>query len=135
MCVCECFVLCVGENSNGVLGQGLGTGIFNPATDVPLPEPVTQLSVGGRHVCVLMVSGNVSCWGPNSMGQLGVDPDVFPVMSTPTPPLPLALPGIEVSTNVVHTCVVLNDNSLRCFGSNACVDGLSFPLLTRVIVS
>ena len=33
--------------------------------------PVTQVSAGGSHVCAVMASGTLRCWGSNDYGQLG----------------------------------------------------------------
>lgn len=39
---------------------------------VALPEPAKRIVTGGDHVCALLASGNVACWGENDSGQCGV---------------------------------------------------------------
>ncbi|HNM03057.1 MAG TPA: Ig-like domain-containing protein, partial [Leptospiraceae bacterium] len=67
-------VKCWGDNSSGQLG--IGSRIPN----VPSPElsysldfgsPVTKITAGSSHNCVLLANGGVKCWGDNSSGQLG----------------------------------------------------------------
>jgi alpha-tubulin suppressor-like RCC1 family protein len=53
----------------------LGTGVFEQASDVPLPVAgdvlFTQLSVGGYNVCGLDASGVAWCWGYARSGAIG----------------------------------------------------------------
>ena len=67
-------VSCWGTNDSGQIGTGIRSPNFPYV--VPTPTAVrgvagaTAVSVGGGHSCALR-SGKVSCWGDNSLGQLG----------------------------------------------------------------
>ena len=80
----------------------------------------TAISVGGTHVCALLQSGTVLCWGSNSNGQLGNGTtSMFPA-STPTP---VGVTGISttiaLATGSLHSCALLGDGSMRCWGANS----------------
>src|SRR5262249_5032800 len=74
-----------------------------------------SLSAGQEHTC-LARAGLLYCWGDNSAGQLGTG-DKQP-RTTPT-----LVPGVDgvvsVATGAQHTCVLLSDGGVACFGSNA----------------
>ena len=67
---------CWGSNESGNLGDGSLTARSQP---VPVQGVggVVQASAGARHTCALMLSsvnqsGQISCWGDNAFGQLGL---------------------------------------------------------------
>ncbi len=110
--------LCWGENDEGQLGDG------NPSVDSPTPGPVSGLgsgvagiSAGGRHTCARMTSGDVRCWGENSLGQLGTGSFSSPVLE---PHTVTGLGGVAtaVATGPGHTCASLDDGTVRCWGGN-----------------
>ena len=87
----------------------------------PKPFKATVLSVGGKHVCALGVSGDVYCWGENSTGQCGQDP-ADPKFEDVPGPLPISGPvsGIkDVQTGDEFGCSLKDDGSAYCWGSNA----------------
>ena len=82
-----------------------------------------SLAAGSEHTCAILDDGNMSCWGANSFGQLGTG-------STTASPSPVGVsfvnPGgvttlypVSVSSSQYHTCAVLNDGSVQCWGDNA----------------
>ena len=69
-------VRCWGYNTSGQLGYGHTNNIGDdelPSTagDVDVGAPVSQVSAGQSHTCVVTTAGTVRCWGYNSPGQLG----------------------------------------------------------------
>jgi len=79
---------------------------------------VTQIATGGFHTCALLSDGTVRCWGFGELGQLGhgsfsdrLNPvEVLASASTP-------LGGvIRIATGAAHTCAVLDDGTVRCWG-------------------
>jgi alpha-tubulin suppressor-like RCC1 family protein len=69
-------VRCWGRGNLGQLGYGNTESIGDDevpavAGDVNVGGPVARLAAGKVHVCALMVSGNVRCWGAGESGRLG----------------------------------------------------------------
>jgi alpha-tubulin suppressor-like RCC1 family protein len=108
-------VRCWGANQVGQLGDGTET----PST-TPVPvtgiTTATAISAGAGHTCALLTDGSVTCWGTNSNGELG-DGGVAAGWST----TPVAVSGLTgaagVSAGGIHTCAVLSDGTVRCWGA------------------
>ncbi|MCP4523651.1 MAG: prepilin-type N-terminal cleavage/methylation domain-containing protein [Candidatus Gracilibacteria bacterium] len=118
-----------GNNSLGKLGFGA---LSNDYENIPIPlETLTfgssvslqqetgsfpRIYTGKNHACALAADGSVSCWGENSSGQLGNGTTT----STDTPVLVTDLLGPVVSLGLHsdHSCAVINDGSIQCWGSN-----------------
>lgn len=110
-------VNCWGLGESGQRGDGT-TNTF--ATDpVPVSGITTAVAVaaGYSHACALLANGAIRCWGSNVDGQLG---------SPSTPPggssVPVAVADIAgavaIATGAFHTCALLQDSTLRCWGRN-----------------
>lgn len=71
---------------------------------------------GAHHTCAVGRDGGLACWGDDEYGQLGGDamlpgrPDLVRVA------LPSGRTALAVSAGVVHTCAILDDGSLWCWG-------------------
>ncbi len=76
--------------------------------------PAVALSAGTGFTCGLDAAGAVFCWGANAAGQLGTG-DFEPRLA---PSTPVALPGParEVATGDAHTCALLEDGRVFCWG-------------------
>ena len=115
---------CWGYNVNGELGLGntakLGDDeAITSAPPVPLGGSASAVSVGNHHICALLTSGSVRCWGSNIAGQLGLgNTDVVGDNETAgaVPVVPLGAPAIGISAGGVHTCALLASGSVRCWG-------------------
>src|SRR5205823_3502286 len=124
-------VRCWGQNDYGQLGDGTLT-----PTIVPNRTPVqvfgittaVVVSAGGFHTCALLADSTIRCWGQNNYGQLGdgtttnaVSPITTPASPRPTP-MPATVTGITtavaVEAGALHTCALLRDGTLRCWGDN-----------------
>jgi alpha-tubulin suppressor-like RCC1 family protein len=108
-------LVCWGNNFLGQLGDGtetdrpLPTAVQQPAT----PAPV-QVSVGVAHSCAVYDDGTARCWGSNGSGQLGrlpTDP-----RSTPGEAIDLPGPVASITAGSEHTCALLDDGSVWCWG-------------------
>ena len=90
--------------------------------DVEVGGLVAQIATGENHTCALLVGGKVRCWGANNVGQLGY-PGVDAVGDDETPasmpPVNLGGVAVQLDAGEGHTCALLDDASLRCWGANS----------------
>jgi len=111
---------CWGHNSHGQLGDGTWTTQYSPVTvSLPSGRTATAVAVGGAFTCAIVDNGSLYCWGSNFDGQLG-DNASNPVDSN----IPLHVDlgfgrtAVAVSNGYAHVCAILDDGSLKCWGSN-----------------
>ena len=119
-------VLCWGENFYGQLGQGDTTNYGDNETlatlfPINLGGDATMLALGRSHTCALMDDGGVKCWGRNLYGQLGRG-DIAHIGDDEEP---ADISNIELDGTVTwisagdyHTCAVVDNHELRCWGFN-----------------
>jgi alpha-tubulin suppressor-like RCC1 family protein len=78
----------------------------------------TRLVVGDNHSCLLLHDGSVKCWGDNTYGQLGVSG----ITSSKTPVTVSSFGvnryAVEIAAGKQHSCALLNDASVSCWGDN-----------------
>ena len=81
---------------------------------------VVQIALGSAHSCALFESGDVRCWGDNSYNQLGLGHADSVATSHPyqLPVLDLGGKARAISAGTQHSCAILTDNSIRCWGRN-----------------
>ncbi|MDB4819411.1 hypothetical protein OAH59_03035 [Euryarchaeota archaeon] len=119
---------CWGNNDNGQLGDGTGistcniqTGICSleaVAVSLPSGHSVISIDAGGYFNCIILDNGSLHCWGSNQEGQLGQGSISVSVLSPIEVSLPSGRLAISVSAGHYHTCIVLSDYELYCFGKN-----------------
>lgn len=120
-------VRCWGAGSYGMLGYGNKKTLGDAPGEMPTPDvevgaPARDVSVGGVFTCAVTQADNVRCWGYNAGGQLGYghtntlgdEPGEMP-----TPDLDLGGPVEKVVTGDRHSCAILKDGTLRCWGGNS----------------
>lgn len=117
---------CWGSGASGRLGYGNTFAIGdneNPslAGAVSLGRSAAVVSAGGSHSCAPLDNGTVRCWGLAASGQLGyastTDIGDTELPSTAGPVnLGSGRSGLAVSTGKSHTCAVLENGTLRCWG-------------------
>lgn len=66
-------VKCWGLNSHGEVGNNGTLDRQVPTDCVGLASGATALTLGDEHVCALMASGGLKCWGLGNHGQLGTN--------------------------------------------------------------
>ncbi len=109
-------VRCWGVGDHGQLGDGTWTSSPFPVQVVGITG-ATAIATGGSHACAIVPPGLLSCWGANGHGQLGDG-------TTTSRNSPVAVQGIStslvagVSAGGDHTCAVLRDGHVRCWGAN-----------------
>jgi len=111
---------CWGKNNLGQLGDGTNTDSTQPGmpTIMPWTTSAVTISSGKSHSCAILVNGQVACWGWNSYGQLGDDTLVD--RSTPViAQLPSSKDAVMIDVGISHTCAVMDDGSMYCWGLNA----------------
>ena len=115
-------VWCWGTNDSGRLGIG-STGGSSAAPVGPLDlgsgRTAKAICAGRSHSCAILDDGTVKCWGPNGNGQLGYG-DTTTRDAPPATPVDLGTgrTAKAVSCKWFHTCAILDDDSLMCWGYN-----------------
>jgi len=108
------------------------------ASDVS--STAVSVSVGGSHTCALMLIGAVKCWGMNGYYQMG-DGTYFnryePIVVTGIDGLSRANTAVTLSGRSNHSCAVMVDGTVKCWGYNnsgQLGDGSSADRTTPVLV-
>lgn len=109
-------VKCWGDNWEGKLGNGSVVNSNLPVDVSGLSEGVVSLSGTHKHTCALTAAGGVQCWGRNWHGELGDGTTDYRV--TPVTPVGLESGVTAIAAGGFHTCALLVDGSLRCWGAN-----------------
>ncbi|HMQ24886.1 MAG TPA: carboxypeptidase regulatory-like domain-containing protein [Acidimicrobiales bacterium] len=127
-------VRCWGNNAAGQLGQGdtahrgdapgeVGDAL--PAVPLGSGERARQISASDTHACALLTDGRVKCWGDNATGQLGLGDtanrgdgpgemgDALPAVDLGT-----GRTATVVSVGNEHSCAVLDNGQVKCWGEN-----------------
>lgn len=86
---------------------------------------VVQLATGSTFGCALLDDKSVKCWGTNDNGQLGLG-NTQPIGANALDmgdSMKAALTfadgeAIQVATGYEHACVVLKNNTVKCWGSS-----------------
>mmetsp|Transcript_117765 Transcript_117765/g.333815 ORF Transcript_117765/g.333815 Transcript_117765/m.333815 type:complete len:538 (+) Transcript_117765:78-1691(+) len=128
-------VKCWGANYVGQLGIGSadsGVGAVsgfdgNDLQSVDLGNSASAIAVacGQLHTCAVLDTGKVKCWGGNHKGQLGYGDtqsrgDNAEQMGSNLPNVDLgsSSPAVNVWAGQLHTCVLLEDHDVRCWGAS-----------------
>ena len=109
-------VRCFGQNNWGQLGDGrIGTDASTPVV-VSGMNTAVDVGAGMEHTCSVLTDGTMRCWGTSYVGQLG-DGTFNGWSDVPKPVLNLsgAIAGV---VGGFHTCAILSDRSMRCWGRN-----------------
>ena len=115
---------CWGDDSYGQLAQGSVTGSesWDPLyVDFGTGVNVAQIDLGQQHLCAIIDNGSLNCWGRNTNGQLGNGSGGFS-QSTGTPSwvdLGVGRTAVAVSSGGFHTCAIVDNGSLYCWGANS----------------
>ena len=121
-------LMCWGQNGDNQLGVGdtnprttptpVGHTILGDTGDGATPKTVKSVAAGGDHTCALLNDDTVKCWGRNHKGQIGGGSGSYNTISgSAGDPLSGGIAS-RIATGGFHTCAVLSDNSVQCWGYN-----------------
>jgi len=127
-------VKCWGENDKGQLGLGNrddrgdgigGMGDSLPAVDMGSGRTATSITTGTEYTCVLLDDDSVKCWGRGHVGQLGNektedrgDEDGETGDSFAKVDLGSNRTATAIAAGNFHTCAILDNSSIKCWGLN-----------------
>ena len=119
---------CWGFGGNGRLGYASTSTIGDdetPGSAGPVGlgagRSAVAISAGAFHTCALVDDGSVRCWGFGADGRLGyadtasIGDDETPGSAGPVD-LGAGRTAVAISAGGGHTCAVLDDGSVRCWG-------------------
>ena len=114
-------VSCWGYNGNGQLGDGTNTDRNTPTqiSSLGTDRTAVSIAVGYRNTCVILDDGSVSCWGNNNYGQLGDGTTTNRNTPTQTSSLGTDRTAVAIDSGNQHTCAILDDGSVSCWGYNS----------------
>lgn len=119
-------VRCWGAGWRGQLGYGDTSDIGDdelPASagDVDVGGTVVHITAGNMHTCALLNNGTIRCWGAGWNSQLGhggvedIGDDESPASAGD---VPVGGTAIQLAAGGQHTCALLDNAALRCWGDN-----------------
>jgi alpha-tubulin suppressor-like RCC1 family protein len=77
-----------------------------------------ELAAGESHRCVRLTNGTARCWGKNDKGQLGGPAIIRGSEHALVVDVPGLVGIVAISGGQNHTCVLLADATVRCWGDN-----------------
>ena len=114
-------VKCWGDNSSGQLGLGDLSGGHTSPPSVSLLGGIRSVAAGAEHTCaLLLVGGQMWCWGSNSHGQLGIGEVGCDDSDCTVPNLVPNLIDfiVQISAGESHTCATTAAKGLLCWGAD-----------------
>jgi alpha-tubulin suppressor-like RCC1 family protein len=116
-------VRCWGYGGDGQLGYGNPASIGDdetPASAGPVNlgpgRSAKAIAAGDFHSCALLDNASVRCWGYGGDGRLGYASTADVRDPGAVGPVDLGGPAKAISADAAHTCAVLEDGSVRCWG-------------------
>jgi alpha-tubulin suppressor-like RCC1 family protein len=101
------------------LSSGSGSGSGSGSSSSSSFAYANNMVSGVFHTCAILDNGNVKCWGYNTAGALGdgstADSDA---PSTTVINLGTGRTAVALSGGNAHTCAILDNGDLKCWGSD-----------------
>jgi len=123
-------VKCWGYNNGGQLGYGDVAARSDPSvlSGVRLGSGRTAkfIACGNEHTCAILDDDGIKCWGLGTGGRLGQDDattsygsqSVSDIENLSTVNLGAGRTAKVVAAGYEHTCAILDDDTLKCWGGN-----------------
>ncbi len=131
---------CWGSNTNGKLGYGDTDSRGDAAgemadnllfvdlgdDDQGQPLKVRRVEAGYDRTCAILMNGGLKCWGANHYAQAGYGD--FNARGDEPDEMGANLPFVDLGSNrtvkqvfnyYIHTCAILDNDDLKCWGSNS----------------
>ena len=121
-------IKCWGYGYLGQLGIGDQKSYNRPlenVLDLGSGKTAKAIVTGSSHTCVMLDNSSIKCWGYNASGQLGLGNtnnrgDVTNEMGDNLLSIDLGSgkTARAISAGDSHTCAILDNSSIKCWGSN-----------------
>ena len=122
-------VKCWGRGHAGQLGHGKTTSVDSPPNspiNLGSGRTAKAITAGKFHTCAVIDNSSIKCWGLNDSGQLGQgntsilvgDGSLEMGDDLPAVDLGAGKTARAISTGDRHTCAILDNASIKCWGSN-----------------
>ncbi len=109
---------CWGQNATGAVGNSSRADVFAPYLVTVLGAgELADVAASNKTTCVTSREGRAYCWGDNADGQLGDGSADFTF--NPARVEGLNARVVQMAPMDRATCALLEDGSVRCWGSNA----------------
>jgi alpha-tubulin suppressor-like RCC1 family protein len=92
-----------------------GRGVL-PVTRIDGLADVVHVALSSTHVCAVRAWGGVACWGKDEEGELG--DGAFTERAAPVDVQGLIVPAISVAVGRGHSCALLRNATVYCWGAN-----------------
>ncbi|KAJ1482410.1 regulator of chromosome condensation 1/beta-lactamase-inhibitor protein II, partial [Baffinella frigidus] len=119
-------IACWGDNSEGQTGDTSSVTPIPKVVSIGTGRTAKQVATGKRHTCALLDDDSVKCWGFNWFAQLGLgDYDNHNALTNQmgdnlaTVSLSSTLTTLAIYAGDSHSCALLSDHKLRCWGGNS----------------
>src|SRR5262249_13057622 len=113
-------VVCFGNDDQAELGDQMTRMSACDVTALdgagaPL-STVVEVAVGDSFSCARHADGRIDCWGDDTYGQVG-NGAFMAVVAVPWT-VPLRAPATQLTAGNDYACVLLDDQSIWCWGIN-----------------
>jgi alpha-tubulin suppressor-like RCC1 family protein len=111
-------VKCWGTNLDGQLGDDHASGDYSyvPVDVKGLSSGVKKIAAGQMHICALLDTGAVKCWGSNGASVLGNN--TYWAGRSPTDVIGLSSGVIDIAAGPMHNCAVMKTGGVKCWGAD-----------------